>query len=191
MALDAYDCTDAPGTANPYTPAADCLEEGTGILGLFLVKGGFNLTTVVDETALAAALTAENLIMIKDLEAYWPAATPVFVPGKSGRIERLTRVEYDLPFTHESVRANLRFWNSINNRKNYSVIFVTENYTAYAPLDRALEPVLCSIFAAPSGAQEFGGNLEFKGNVKWKSKDLVQYLDLFTTAMLSSRFQPS
>jgi hypothetical protein len=78
----------------------------------------------------------------------------------------------------------------VNNRRGYGIVFVTENYTAFTPLDRALEPVICSIFAAPSGAQEFNGILEMKGNIKWKSKDLVQHLDLFTEAMLSSRFQP-
>lgn len=191
MALTAYNCTDAPGATNPYTPAVECLDEGTGILGIFLVKGGFNLTTVVDEASMATAITAENLIVIRDLEAYWPAATPVFIPGKSGRVERLARIDYDMPFSHESVRANLKFWNAVNNRRSYGVVFVTENYTAYTPVDRALEPVLCSIFGAPSGAQEFASILEIKGNIKWKSKDLVQYLDLFTVPMLSSRFQPS
>jgi hypothetical protein len=156
-----------------------------------LVKGGFNLNTVIDETTLAAAIAAENLLVIKDLEAYWPTPSPVMIPGKSGRVERLARIDYDLAFSHEGVDANLKFWNAVNNRRSYGIVFVTEEYKAFAPLDRALEPILCSIFAAPGGEQEFGNIREFRGNVKWKSKDLPQFLDLFNTAMLSSRFQPS
>lgn len=191
MALSAYNCTDVVGDDVTYTAPENCISEGTGILGVFLVKGGFNLNTITDESSLAAAITALNVIPIRDLEAYWPTASPVFVPGKSGRIERLARIEYDMPFSHEGVDANLRWWNAINNSRSFGIIFVTEDYKAFTPLDRALEPVLCSIFAAPGGNQEFGGIREMRGNIKWKSRDLVQYLDLFTTAMLTSRFQPS
>lgn len=193
MALSAYNCTDAVGDEVNYSVISPdaCVNEGTGVLGMFLVKGGFNLTTIVDETALAAAIAADNLYVIKDLEAYWPGVSPVMLPGKSGRVERLARIEYELTFSHENVDANIRFWNVVNNQRSWGIIFVTEDYKAFAPLDRALEPILCSIFAAPGGAQEFGSVREFRGTVKWKSKDLPQYLDLFTEAMLSSRFQPS
>jgi hypothetical protein len=188
MALVAYDPCGT--TLATFTPAGDCLAEGTGILGFLLVKKGFDLNTVIDATTYADAKTAANLKVIKDLEAFWPAVNPVTQPGFSGRTERLAYINYELPFKHEGINANLVFWNTLNQSRNWGVAFVTEDYKAYAPLDRNLEAVLCSFFAAPGGEQEFGKTANMSGMVRWKSKDLPQYLDLFTPAILKADFQP-
>lgn len=193
FALVAYSCTEAIGTGTGvYTQAADCLEEGTGILGFYLVKKGFDLSTIIDATTLTAAKTAYNLVPVKDIEAYWPSTSEVTIPGIAGRIERLGHIEYDLPFKHEGVDANLHFWNILNRSRNWSIAFVTEEYKVFAPLDRDLEPVLCRLFAAPGGDQEFGKIRSMNGHVKWKSLDLVQLIDAagFTKAAVKADFQP-
>lgn len=187
-ALVAYDpCTIALGT---FTQAADCMDEGSGILGMYLVKKGFDLNTIIDQTTLTTAKTGLNVIPIKDIEAYWPKATQVTIPGLAGRMERHGRWEYEMPFKHEGVDANLKFWNTVNFNKNYGLVFVTEEYKAFAPLDRQLEAVLAKISAAPASDQEFGKTRFFDGNIKWKQRDLVQILDLFTVSMMKADFQP-
>jgi hypothetical protein len=188
MAVTAYTpCTETDPT---YTPGADCIDEGSGILGILLVKKGFNVATAItDATTYGTAKTAKDLIPIKDIEAYWPAVTPVFRPGLAGRVEQYSHANFDLPFKHEGVDANIAFWNNTNHRRNYGVVFITEEYKAFAPLDRQLEPVLVSIFAAPASEQEFGKQRFFQGNIKWKHTDLVYYLDNLTTVILKPDFQ--
>jgi hypothetical protein len=157
MAVVAYTpCTDITST---QTPAGTCLDEGSGIVGFLLVKKGFNIgSVIIDETTYAAAKTARDILVVKDLEAFWPAPTQQTIPGLRGRIERHGHWLFDMPFKHEGVDANLNFWNTITQSRDYSIAFVTEEYKAFAPLDRALEPVICAISAAPSSEQEFGKN---------------------------------
>lgn len=187
MALVAY----APCTEElpAYTPSAECLDEGSGVLGMFLVKKGFDLSGLTTAELITAAITAEDVIPIKDIEAYWPAPTRQTVPGLAGRMERHGFWTFDLTFKHESVDANLKFWNNITQKRNYGVVFVTEEYKAFAPLDRQLEPVICDFSAAPQSDQEFGKTRFFQGNVKWKCKDLVQYVDTLTPVLLKPHFQ--
>jgi hypothetical protein len=189
MALAAYDPCGAAVADGDYTQGAACLDEGSGIMGMFLVKKGFDLNTVIDSTTLNAALAADNLIRITDIEAYWPTASPQPIPGVAGRVERHGHFLYEMGFKHEGVDANLVFWNDVNNNRNFGMVFITEEYKAFAPLDRQLEPIVCSIMATPVSDQEFGKTRYFQGTVKWKSKDLVQYLDLFTPALMKAIFQ--
>jgi hypothetical protein len=187
MALVAYDpCTVALGA---HTPAGNCIDEGSGIIGLLLVRKGFDLNTVIDSTTYGAAKTANNLRVIKDIEAYWPSAAQQTIPGIAGRMERHGHFQWELPFKHEGVDANLIFWNTVNQDRNYSVAFVTEEYKCFAPLDRELEPVLCHIMAVPASDQEFGKTRFFQGSVKWKHKDLPQFLD-FAKSFIKPDFQP-
>lgn len=173
-----------------YTPSANCIDEGSGILGMFLMKKGFNIATVViDPASYAAAKTAKDIIPIKDLEAYWPAANQQTIPGLSGRMERHGHFQYEFPFKHEGVDANLTFWNTINQSRNYGIAFVTEEMKVFSPLTRLLEPVLASISAKPASDQEFGKTRFFEGTVKWKHKDLVQYLDNLTQAIIGADFE--
>lgn len=193
MAVTAYGCATDILLASPavYTVAPDCVDEGTGILGMGLIKKGFNIVTgITDQTEYDAAVTAKDIYAVKDMEAYWPAGTPVTIPGKAGRMERLGYINYEMPFKVDGVDANLHFWNSLNQNRNYGVFFVTEEYKAFSPLDRDLEPILAAFFAQPTGEQEFGKQREIAGTVKWKGKDLVQYLDNLTPAVLKAAFQP-
>lgn len=173
-----------------HAPAGECIDEGSGVLGMFLVKKGFNISSAItDQITYDAALTAKDIIPIKDLEAYWPGPSQQVIPGIAGRIERHGHWLFDMPFKHEGVDANLLFWNNITNKRNYGVAFITEEYKAFCPLDRQLEPVICAISAAPNSDQEFGKTRFIQGNVKWKQKDLVYHLDNLTVAMLKVTFQ--
>lgn len=188
MAVTAYNpCGE---TLPAHTPAGECIDEGSGILGMLLIKRGFNIASAItDADTYATAKTAKDIIVVKDLEAFWPAAQQQTIPGIAGRIERHGHWLYDMPFKHEGVDANLMFWNNITQKRNYGCAVITEEYKAFAPLDRALEPIICSISAAPASDQEFGKTRFFQGNVKWKFKDLVYYLDLLTPTILRTDFQ--
>lgn len=188
MAVTFYaPCTEDTPT---QTAPANCLDEPSGIVGFLLIKKGFNIATVVDDgDAYATAKTAEDLIVVKDLEAYWPGVTPNTIAGFRGRIERLGNISFELPFKHESADANLAFWNHFNQQRDYGLAFVTEDYKAFACLERSGEPVLVSIFAAPASEQEFGKTRYIEGTVKWRHKDLPYHLDLLTPTILEADFQ--
>lgn len=179
-------CTDITST---QTPAGNCLDEGSGVCGFLLVKKGFNIATIIDSITYAAAKTARDIIVVKDLEAFMPQGTQQTIPGLRGRIERHGHWLFDMPFKHEGVDANLNFWNTITQSRNYGVCFITEEYKAFMPLDRELEPVICAVSASPNGDQEFGKTRFMQGNVKWKHKDLPYLVDTLTLAMLQPDFQ--
>lgn len=190
MAIVAYDDCGAAIADGDHTPAADCIEEGSGILGMFAVKKGFDLNSIADDTAYQAAKTAGNLVVISDIEAYFPAASPQTVPGKRGRVDRLGHIMYEMAFSHEGVDSNLEFWNKLNKSRNYGVVFITEEFKAFAPLTKELVPVLCNFFAAPaSSAQEFGKTREFQGTVKWKHQDLPYVANTLTKALILADFE--
>lgn len=179
-------CTD---TTSVHTKAPNCLDENSGIIGFLRVKRGFNLSTITDSLTYNSAKTAKDIEVVGGLEAYWPAPSRVTTPGLSGRVERHNYWTFDLPFKHESVIANLNFWNTWTHSQSFGVVFITEDYKAFAPLDRDLEVILVDASAAPQGEQEFGKPLMFQGNVKWKGKDLPYYIDNLTKAMLQPDFQ--
>ena len=120
------------------------------------------------------------------------AGTPSNGKSRNGRPGRLTRIDWDIPFTYEGVDANLHFQNALNHSRNYGVAFVTEEYKVFCPLDRNLEPVLASFFATPIGDQEFGQTRYFGGNIKYTNKDLPQVLDNagLAKAIIMPDFQP-
>lgn len=183
--------TPCDGTVPSVTPAGECLEEGSGIVGLLLIKKGFNISTVItDDTTYGTAKTAKDIIVVKDLEAYWPSTTQNTIPGFRGRIEKHGNINYELAFKHEGVDNNMAFWNYINNNRNYGVAIITEEYKAFTCLERVSgEPVMASFFAAPSSEQEYGKNRFIEGVVKWKHKDLPYHLDLLTRTILEADFQ--
>ena len=104
MAVTLYaPCTEALPS---QTAAGDCLEEDSDIVGFLLVKKGFNIATVItDGTTYTTAKTAEDILVVKDLEAYWPGVTQNTIPGFRGRIEQHGNINYELPFKHEGVDA--------------------------------------------------------------------------------------
>lgn len=188
MAVVAYTpCTDVTST---QTAPGDCIEEGSAIVGFLLVKKGFNITTAItDPTTYAAAKTARDVIPVKDLEAYWPAPAQQTIPGVRGRMERHGHWQFEMPFKHEGVDANLNFWNTVTQSRNYGVCLITEEYKAFMALDRQLEPVMSAISAAPASDQEYGKTRFIQGTVKWKHKDLPYHIDTLTSAILQPDFQ--
>lgn len=188
MPLVAYNpCVTALGN---HTPGGNCIEEGSGILGLGLVRKGFDLNTIIDATTYTAAKTGNNIKVVKDVEAFWPSAGPQTIPGFAGRMERLGHFQWELPFKHYGVDANLVFWNTVNQDQNWGIFFVTEEYKVFAPLDRDLEPVLCHINCRPAGDQEFGKQRFFEGVVRWKHVDLPQFVDTMTKTIIRADYQP-
>lgn len=189
MAVTLYaPCTeDTPAQSAP----GDCIEEDSGIVGFLLIKKGFNIATAIsDGTEYTAAKTAEDIIVVKDIEAYWPNVTQNTIAGLRGRMERHGNISYELPFKHEGVDPNLAFWNHFNNNRDYGVAFITQEYKAFACLERVSgEPVLASIFGAPGSEQEFDKPRYIQGTVKWKHKDLPYHLDLLTRTILEADFQ--
>lgn len=180
-------CTDSTSV---HTKAGGCIDENTGIIGFLRIKRGFNITTVItDPTTYATAKTAKDIEVIANIEAYWPEQTEVTVPGMAGRVERYSYSNFDLPFSHENVLANLGFYNTWNQNQNYGIAFVTEDYKVLAPLDRDLEPILCKIFAKPVGEQEFGKPLKIAGNIKWKCRDHLYEITNLTKAIVQPDFQ--
>ncbi len=193
FATVAYACSESIGTSTAvYTDAGDCIEEGTGILGFYLLKKGFDLATVIDGTTYTAAKSAFNIVPVKDVEGYWPKTTEQTVPGIAGRMPRLGHLEYEFTYKHEGVDANLHFHNTLNNSRNWGIALVTEEYKVFAPLDRDLEPVLAHFYATIEGEQEFGKTRMFSGSVKWKHRDLPQLIEAlgFVKSLIKPDFQP-
>lgn len=189
MAVTLYaPCTEV---APLQTAPGDCIDEGSGIVGLLLIKKGFNIgTVIVDATTYATAKTAGDIVVVKDLEAFWPTVTQNTIPGFRGRVERHGNINFELAFKHEGVDANLLFWNHYNNKRDFGCAFITEEFKAFGNLERVSgEPVLCSFFAAPASEQEFGKTRFMQGTVKWKHKDLPYHLDLLTRTILEPDFQ--
>jgi hypothetical protein len=189
MAITAYDDCGAEVADGDHTPAADCIEEGSGIVGFLAVKKGFDLNSILDQGDYDDAKTAGNLVVIADVEAYWPSAQPQKIPGLRGRTDRLGHIMYELGFKHEGVDANLEFWNKLNKSRNYGVVFITEEFKAFAPLTKELNPVLCSYFAAPGSDQEFGKTRFFQGTITWKHKDLPYLANTLTSTIIQSDFE--
>lgn len=188
MAITFYDpCTEDTPT---QTAPGNCIDESSGIVGFLLIKKGFNIdTAITDSTEYDAAKTAEDIIVVKDLEAYWPTPTQNTIAGFRNRVERHGNISYELPFKHEGVDSNLAFWNHFNQSRDYGIALITEEYKAFACLERSGEPVLASIFAAPASEQEFGKNRYMQGTVKWKHKDLPYQLTGLTALILEPDFQ--
>lgn len=187
LAVVAYGpCTD---TTSTFTKPGDCIEEGTGIIGFLRIKRGFDISGIADDTAYAAAKTAKDIEVVAGIEAFWPQTDQVTSPGRQGRMPRHNKWTYNLPFTHEGVYSNLKFWNTWNSKTDYGLAFITEDYRAIACLDRDLEPILVAMAARPVGEQEFGKILTVQGTVQWQCKDLVYHLDNLTTAILKPDFQ--
>lgn len=192
-ATTAYACADVPGgVGSAYTQAGNCLEEGSTFIGFFLVKRGFNLSGLTDGTTYAAAKSAADIVPVRDVEAFMTPGTPVYSKARNGRQGRLTRIDWDIPFTYEGVDANLHFQNALNHSRNYGVAFVTEEYKVYAPLDRDLEPILVNFFATPQGDQEYGQSRYMGGSMKYQNKDLPQLIEYagLAKAIIIADFQP-
>jgi hypothetical protein len=186
MALTAYTCGTPPGT---FITEADCLDEGSRIVGLLLVKEGFDVATLTDEASIDAAVTAGNVKIIDNVAGNWARPTSNKKPGAGYQNEKHSNYTYAIPFRHYGTDANLTFWNAVNNSRNWSAVFVFEDLKAWAALTRELEPITMDIEAAPSSPDELGGRRMMEGVCGWRHQDLPYVLSDLTKAALKAKFQ--
>jgi len=191
MAITVYDpCAEPIGA---FVPEADCLEEGSRIVGGYLVKKGFDLETLIDNTTISAAIVAKNIIPVVGLAGNWPAATSNKKPGMGFQREKHSSNTFAVPIKHYGVDANLPFWNKVNNSKNYSMLFVFEDLSIWGALDRSKEVIPMDIVMSPVSTEELGGTRHFEGLANWTAKDLPYVLGApvvtgFTKAALRAQF---
>lgn len=176
MAITKYDPCDAEEVGT-FVPEADCIEEGSRMIGAFLIKKGFDLELlVVEETedfvTIDEAITNGDLKVLKGLSGNWAKGTSNKKPGKGFNREQHSTWTWAIPFSHYSVDANLKFWNAVSNRKEWSMAFVFEDFSIWACLDRDGQPIIQDIVADPESTDELGGARQFSGVVNWTAKDL-------------------
>lgn len=192
MAITAYDpCTTELGT---MTPEAACLQEGSRIVGAYLVKKGFDLETLTDGAAVATAITAGNLKPVTGLTGNFALPTSNKKPGMAFQREKHSSFSYAIPLKHYSVDANLIFWNTVNGSGNWSLLFVFEDLSIWGALDRLKEVIPMDIVMAPVSEEELGGVRRMEGSANWTANDLPYKLNStviagFTPAVLSAQFK--
>lgn len=185
-AITAYDpCVEDAGA---FTAAADCLEEGSRIIGLMLVKQGTDVETLIDSVSIDAAVTAGDVAIITKVTGSWPKPTVNKKPGLGFKVQKFTSLTYAIPFKHEGVDANLKFWNDINQSDDWSVVFVFEDFSSWCALKRDKSLIAMDIEAAPSAPEELGQSRMIEGTANWTHKDLPYQLNTLPAAVASSYF---
>lgn len=190
-AIDPYDpCVDALGT---FTPEAECLEEGSRLVGAFAAKTSLDIETLTDDTEIGTAITAGDLRVIKGLAGNWVAGTSVKKPGMGFNVEKHSVFQFAIPLKHYSVDANMAFWNTLNHQSGWSLIFIFEDMAAWGALTKEKVLVPMDIVMSPSSTDELGGTRQFEGTISWRSQ-LPYVLTSpviagFTKAILATRFQ--
>lgn len=170
MAITKYDpCNTDLGA---FTPEADCLEEGSRIVGIILAKKGLDIETLVDDTSIDAAVAADDVRIVDKLSGNWPKATTNKKPGMGFQREKYSSSSYAIPIKHYSVDANLAFWNDVIQSDNWSAAFVFEDFSVYAALDADLAVIPMDFDVAPSSSEELGGSRMMEGLVGWTQKGL-------------------
>ncbi|MFN7611268.1 MAG: hypothetical protein ACK5QX_10100 [bacterium] len=191
MAITAYDpCGETIGA---FVPEASCLEEGSRIVGGYLVKKGFDLESLSDGAAITTAIAAKNLIPVVGLTGNWAPGTSNKKPGMGFQREKHSSFSFSIPIKHYSVDGNLAFWNKVNNSNDYSIAFVFEDLSIWGCLDRSKEVIPMDIVMSPASDEELGGVRRFEGTASWTSKDLPYPLLApvvagFTKAVLRAQF---
>lgn len=186
MALTAYSCGAAPGT---FTEEADCISEGSRIVGLLLIKEGFDVETLTDEASIDAAVTANDVKIVRNVTGSWARPTSNKQPGAGYQNDKHTSWSFANPFRHFGTDANMLFWNSVNNSRAWSTVFVFEDLKAWAALTRAKEVIPMDIEVAPESTDELGGRRQMTGMCSWRHKDLPYVLTDLTEAALKAKFQ--
>jgi hypothetical protein len=186
MALTAYSCGAAPAT---HTPEADCLEEGSRIVGLMLVKDGVNVESLIDAAAIDAAVTANEVKIVKNVAGNWARPSSNKQPGAGYQTEKHSSYTYAIPFRHFGVDANMAFWNAVNQSREWSAVFVFEDLKAWAALTRQKEVVPMDIEVAPESTDELGGRRQMTGVCGWRHKDLPYVLTDLPASVLKGYFQ--
>jgi hypothetical protein len=191
-AITLYDpCGEEAGT---FIPEANCLDEGSRIIGAFAAKTSLDLSTLTDGVTIAAAVTAGNLRIIKGLSGNWTPGTSNKKPGMGFNREKHSSFGYAIPLKHYSVDSNLEFWNTLNQQIGWSLIFVFEDFSPWAALDDDKKCLPMDIVMTPASDDELGGQRRFEGSAGWTTKDLPYALLApviagFTKPILSGLFK--
>ena len=132
MALEAYDeSAAAPGT---FT-VDDGTKENARIVGVFLIKLGFDVTTLTDDPATwTTPVSAGDVIIINPVTGSWPEGSENTIPGIGRTQTEYSSTSFDIPFRHKLVGPNLAFYNNLNGQKNYGAGFVFADNKALIPL---------------------------------------------------------
>ena len=176
-----------------FVPEADCIDEGSRIIGAMAVKVTLALETLTDDTEIGDAITAGDLKIIKGLAGNWAAGSSNKKPGMGFNREKHSSFTYGIPLKHYSVDANMVFWNTLNKQVGWSLLFVFEDLSIWGGLDDDKKPLPMDITMTPSSTDELGGTRQFEGMAGWTG-DLPYVLTSpviggFTKAILSTRFK--
>jgi hypothetical protein len=191
MAVTVYDCSTALGT---FVPEADCLKEGSRIVGAYLVKKGYDIELLIDLAALTTAITAGNIKPVTGLAGNWAAATSNKKPGMGFQQEKHSSWSYAIPLKHYGVDGNLTFWNTVNGSAEWSMLFVFEDLSIWGALTTDKEAIPMDIVMTPVSEEELGGVRRMEGSATWRGYDLPYKLNstvigAFTPAVLSAQFR--
>lgn len=187
MATVTYDPCNVPPGAHTVDP--NCLEEGSRIVGAIAVKVGFDIKTIIDQATFDAAVAAEDIIPVKKIAGNWPAPQRNTRPGTGLRETEFVSWTFNVPFRHTGVDANLAFWNTMNQSKDYSIVFVTEDFKAFGAFTRTdLTLIPMDISAYMVSDDELGNTRRIEGSCGWKYKDLPYVIDEIPSALLTANF---
>lgn len=181
MALTRYDDTAAFQDFEPYAG----VKENSRIIGIFLIKKGFDVTTLSEDPATwTAAITAKDVIIINPVTGNWPAAGENTQPGIGRTQTEFVSKAYDVPARHKGTNENLAFYNKLNKTKEYGAGFVFHDNTALIPAsatagDPLADPVvpdsfevdLIDFFARLDGTEDLEGDRFILVNSRWTSAD--------------------
>ena len=164
------------------------VKENSRIIGVFLIKKGFDITQLTDDPAdWTDHITAKDIVIINAVTGTWPEATENTQPG-IGRVQtEFVSMGYDINWRHKGVDANLAFYNKLLKSKEYGAGFVFHDNTAYVPAsgtvgdpDATPDPIPDSFevdiidwFARPAAdGEQLEGDRFMQVNGRWTSADL-------------------
>lgn len=184
MAMEAYNDSAA---IEAFVPDAG-VKENSRIIGVFLIKKGFDITDLTEDAATwSAAVTAKDVVIINPVTGTWPEASENTQPG-IGRVQtEFVSMGYDINFRHKGVDANLAFYNKLLKSKDYGAGFVFHDNTAYiaasgtvgdpdaepTPIPDSFEVDIIDWFARPAAdGEQLEGDRFLQCNGRWTSADL-------------------
>lgn len=150
-------------------------------------------TSVAAANSIAVGINQGNLKVLKGLTGNWTAGTSNKKPGMGFQREKHSSTTFAIPIKHYSVDANLEFWDSVNNRKDWSMLFVFEDFAVWGAIDDTKEVIPMDIVMQPVSEEELGGQRRFEGTAGWTAQHLPYSLlspvvAAFTKAKMSELF---
>lgn len=179
MAIAAYDDSAALGT---FVPDAG-VKQNSRIIGVFLMKKGFDVTQLSEDPAdWTAHVTSGDVVIINAVTGSWPEASENTQPG-IGRVQtEYVSMGFDISFRHKNVDDNFAFYNKLLKSKEYGAGFVFHDNVAYLPLSGtvgtdpdpdAFEVDIIDWFCRPgTDGEQLEGDRFMYVNGRWTSADL-------------------